>query len=339
MENNPNPPNPSSPSTAGGLNVPSSPPAPQVINLGAPSSQKPASDGHRILLLSIVSVVVLAVLAVGLVFGVNLVQKRQSQDIRSKAASNCSMRWPADPATSCGQSTQKPAQNATGIGLTPDFHWDYEDCVSPSGCSAYAASIYLTEGSASNSPFARCDVSGSAVLKDCPFSSFKLCSGDADCHTEGQAALTTLKPETDYYWSATPYFDGTVHAEQKWVYHFKTGPTTSVTPVAACQMVSADKDLTTIKTGDVVNFTGYGSLSSGSDADSIDKIEFTITKDGVAQNIPNPIVNTVRAPEKDQGTVKFWKATKSFPVALAGSYSVKIRVHWTGPNNTDIWKE
>ncbi|MBI3887835.1 hypothetical protein HY310_02095, partial [Candidatus Microgenomates bacterium] len=56
----------------------------------------------------------------GVYFGVN-----KNQDIRSKASTFCDGRWPADPTTDCGKKTQIPAQNASNISLTPDFHWDY----------------------------------------------------------------------------------------------------------------------------------------------------------------------------------------------------------------------
>ncbi len=102
------------------------------------------------------------------------------------------------------------------------------------------------------------------------------------------------------------------------------------TPAGACQRVTASKDLSTIKIGDTVTFTGFGTLSNPPSSDSIDKINFIISKDGAEAS------NTEVATTLDSAGV--WKATKDFPITSPGSYSVRIRVHWLGTNK-DVWLE
>jgi hypothetical protein len=101
---------------------------------------------------------------------------------------------------------------------------------------------------------------------------------------------------------------------------------------AACQMVTADKDLSNLRIGDTIKFTGYGSLTADPAADAIDKIGFRVYKNN--NLVLEQIMDTVRAPEKDTGRQKFWKAEYSYYLSGAGSYSVKIRVHW---KSRDIW--
>lgn len=279
---------------------------------------------------------------IGLVASLFLV--RQQQDIRSKAASSCDMRWPARADTACGQSTQSPAQGAANIDLSPSFSWDYggyrtEDngqCVQLSGCSTYSASVFLWDADpASNKAIARCDTPTQATPpKTVQFSCLKKCdygnvfpNDPNTCHTDGQPDIGPLKSGTKYWWTVTPYFDGTVHAEQTWNYNFTTGSTN-----AACQMVSPDKDLTKIQIGDTVKFTGYGSVSSASE--KIDKIRFILTKDNA--EITNDPLDTVRAADKDSGGSQFYVATKSAQINSAGSYKMRIQVHW---QSADKWLE
>lgn len=279
-------------------------------------------------------------LLVGLAAGIYLV--REPQIFRGKAT-GCDMRWPAKPDTACGQSTQSPVEGTTITSLTPNFHWDYggyrtEDngqCVQPSGCTTYSVSIYLTEGSSSQ-PFARANSpNSSSPVKDLSFSDFKTCdyghifpNDPNTCHTDGQPAISALKPNTSYTWFVTPFFDGTVHAEQTWSYHFKT----PAAPTAACQMVLADKDLTKINIGDTVKFTGFGSVSSATE--KIDKIEFVLLKDG--SPVSDATASAQRAPDRDSGTNQFYVATQSAKIDAAGSYSMKIKVHW---QSADQWLE
>ena len=304
---------------------------------------------NKKLLLGVIAAVILAA---GLIAGIFLV--RQSQDIRSKAT-GCDSRWPADPGTTCGRTTQFPAQGTASVSLTPDFHWDYggyrtEDngqCVQPTGCGTYAVSVYLTEGSPTGQAFARADIpAGTTPVKDAAFSSFKACdygnvwpNDPATCHTDRQPNIPPLKPNTTYYWKVTPFFDGVVHAEQTWNYNFTTGspaptpppippPTPPPpAPIAACQRVSADKDLATIKIGDTVTFTGSGIITNPGTDDAIDKIQFIVMNGTTIAS--DTTVDTVA----DGAGV--WKATQSFTVKDPGSYSVQIKVH-SKKDNT--WK-
>lgn len=425
-------------------------PIPQAVPPPPPSQPKVivSSGSHRrAFLLGILAVFLL----VGLGAGVYLV--RQQQDIRSKATGTCDMRWPADPGTTCGQTTQSPAQGAQNVSLTPSFHWDYggyrtgeTSCVQPSGCGTYGATLYLAEGGYSdNSIIASCSLpAGASPIKDAPFSCLRV--------WRDGPALSPLKPSTAYSWRITPYFDGVVHAEQTWNYTFTTGagtppPTLTVdcvslttnadlnnlqigtlynftlttggnapissvsmpvymgscsnqvsgdaplrgisgrntytigwrpmqpgpfvaygkvasgtttcqadcggtlcsgaasckltgtvkaasTPTAACQMVSADKDLTKIKIGDTVKFTGYGAVDSASER--IDKINFILIKDNAAIAGGDTTVDAVRAQDKDSGGNQFYVATQSAQINAAGSYSMRIRVHW---QSADRWLE
>lgn len=346
---NPNNPSPAptappSPPVSKPTDVPPAPPTPPPPPASPAEAAKPkvivSSAGRRNAFL--VGALVVFLLA-GLGASLFLVRRQPGeQDIRSKAA-GCDARWPAKPDTACGTSTQLPAQAATNVSLTPDFHWDYggyrpEDngqCVQPSSCGTYAVSIYLMEGSGGAKPFARADAATQATpVKDMPFSAFRKCDygnvfpNDPDtCHTDGQPAVGQLKPGTSYYWRVTPYFDNIVHAEHNWNYNFTTGSTT-----AACQMVSADKDLSSIKIDDTVTFSGWGMVSA--DTEKIDKINFIISKDGAA--VSDTTVDTVRDTDKDSGTNRAWKGTQTFKVTEPGVYSVRIRVHW---QSADQWFE
>ncbi len=204
------------------------------------------------------------------------------------------------------------------MSLTPDFHWDYEGCVEPSGCSTYGAQVYLAEGNySSGSIIGTCNLGGASSttpIKDAPFSCFH---------------IGPLKPNTLYSWVVTPYFDGTVHAEQTWTYNFTTGSGAS----ASCQMVSADKDLASIKLNDTVTFTGFGVTSD--QTQTIDQIEFIISNNSsVASDSAVPAVRDAADDSKFGGTA--WKATKAYQVTQTGSYSVQIKVHW---QNQNVWKE
>lgn len=298
---------------------------PTVVNLG--QTAPPASPGRKFGGWKIFFLFGgLLILLTGLGVGTWLVQRQQSQNPQSKAA-GCVFLWPADPNSACGKATQKPAEGATDVSLTPDFHWDYggyrpgeTGCVQPSGCSAYGAQVYLSEGStySASTIVAVCNLGGASSttpIKDAPWSCF---------------GLSALKPNTNYSWVPTPYFDGTVHAEQSWTYHFKTG---SPAGTASCQRVLADKDLTKVKVNDTITFTGYG--VSSAETEVIDKINFIIAKDG--SEVSSTEEAATRDTTKDaEFSGKAWKATKSYTVTANGSYSVRIRVHW---KNQDSWKE
>ncbi len=308
------------------------PPAvgPKVINLG-PTSVPPAPGRKFFSLKTLFLFGGLFVLLAGLGIGTFLVSRQQSQSPQSKAA-GCDMRWPADPNTACGKATQKPAEGATDVSLTPAFHWDYggyrpEDngqCVQPSGCGTYGAIVYLAKGSYSDSNIiASCNVpSSSSPIKDAPFSCFRT--------WRDGPALGPLEPNTDYYWVPTPFFDGTVHAEMNWRYHFKTG--TSAT--AACQRVVSDpSDLSKAKVNDTITFTGYGVTSA--ETEIIDKINFLVLRDNV--QLVSSEAAAVRDTTKDaEFAGKAWKATYVFKIPDFGSYDARIRVHW---KNQDVWKE
>lgn len=185
----------------------------------------------------VIGVLVGVILLIGLVAVVFLV--RQQQDIRSKAATFCDGRWPADPTTNCGKNTQSPTQGQGNVSQTPDFHWDYggyrpEDngqCVTPTGCSQYGIGLYLSEGSETARPFASAWIQGGSVaVKDARFSQIVKCdygnvfpNDPNNCHTDGQPAIAPLKPDTTYYWRIVPYFNGVDHALHTWNYYFTTG--------------------------------------------------------------------------------------------------------------------
>lgn len=274
-------------------------------------------------------------MAITLAVGVYLVLKPQSQSVTSKAATSCIQKWPADPASGCGKSTQFPKQGETNVSLTPNFHWDYgydATCTESSGCSTYYANVYLWKGNCptgqeacgDSNLVASCNLpTRSSIYKDALFSCFK--------QWRDGPFLQTLEPNTTYTWRPAPGGDNLVHAEQNWNYTFTTGVTPPPAPpvsVATCQKVIASKDLSIIKIGDTVTFTGYGNLTNPPAGDSIDKINFIILKDGVS--VSNTEVNTTVE------SLGVWKATKDFTVTAAGSYSVRIRVHWLSKN---VWLE
>ncbi|MDO8515148.1 MAG: hypothetical protein Q7S14_01485, partial [bacterium] len=113
-------------------------------------------------------------------------------------------------------------------------------------------------------------------------------------------------------------------------------PTPTPTPPtqkdAACAQVVADKTLSTLKLNDVVTFTGYGWVDKT--ADSIDQINFIISKDGV--EVSNTNVAAVRAASRDVAGQYYYSAVKAYTISSVGSYSVKIRAHWVGGN---IWRD
>lgn len=217
-------------------------PTPTVINLGAGGNNQinlPGRNWFNPKMFFLLGGVL--VLLVGLGIGTFLVTRPKSQNIGSKAA-GCDARWPADPGTACGTSTQQPAQGATNVSLSPNFHWDYggyrpEDnnrCVQPSGCDNYSASVFLVEGNAGGRPFARASIPQGTTqaipVKDAPFSQFVGCdygnvfpNDPNTCHTDRQPTIGPLKPNTRYSWTVTPFFNGVVHAEQTWSYNFTTG--------------------------------------------------------------------------------------------------------------------
>ena len=104
----------------------------------------------------------------------------------------------------------------------------------------------------------------------------------------------------------------------------------SPAPVAVCKKVEADKDLSTIKIGDVVTFSGYGNIVGN---DILDKVNFRILKDGL--EIDNKTVAAILDP-LSAGTTKVYKGTTQYTVISSGSYSVIIKVH---QKNADRWLE
>lgn len=279
---------------------------------------KSTGTGKKAFVFGILSVFVLAA---GLALGVFLVSRQQSQDIRSKAA-GCDMRWPAKPGTACANKLS-PAMDATNVSLTPDFIWDYGgyrdgengDCVEPSGCTGYYANVIVWEGSDKGTEVMRCG----AVI-DSNGNPPKSCNWVSFYHNE------PLKPNTDYWWRVEPGSKETSsHADQTWDYHFKTGGETTA-PTASCQNVTADKDLSSVKIGDTVTFTGKGTVTDSTD--SIDEINFIIL------NGTTSVFNDNAPATLDSGNT--YKATKSITINSAGSYSVRIRVH---QKTADKWYE
>lgn len=186
---------------------------------------------------------------------------KQRQETREQAA-GCDMRWPADPNTTCGKSTQSPAQGATNVSLTPNFHWDYggyrtgeTGCVQPSGCDNYGAIVYLAKGNYSDSSIiASCGLlTGTSPIKDAPFSCFRV--------WRDGPLLSPLEPNTLYSWVVTPFGNGIVHAEQSWNYTFTTGAGATL----ACQALKTFdsswneiSDLTKLVSGQSVYFAVNG---------------------------------------------------------------------------------
>lgn len=289
-------------------------PQPKVISL------TPAP--HRSWGKWLLAIVGVLVLALGLAVGTILVQRQQ--DVRSKAT-GCDMRWYADPNSACGQATQQPKENATGVSLTPNFHWDYggyrpgeTGCVQPSSCSSYGAIVYLAKGDYSDSSIiASCNAgSASAPIKDAPFSCFR--------KWRDGPPLGTLEPNTSYSWVVTPFFNGTVHAEQSWKSHFTTGGNAT----ASCQRVTADKDLASVKLNDTVTFSGFGATSSATD--KIDLIKFIIST-------PSGQISSDDVPATFDGSL--WKAIKQLVIKFNDSYTVRIQAHWLKADGTSEWKE
>lgn len=111
-----------------------------------------------------------------------------------------------------------------------------------------------------------------------------------------------------------------------------SSPTTAV-----CQLVSPDKDLTKIKIGDTITFSGWGQVSS--DKDKIDKINFIILKDGQPLTGGDTTVDTVRDTSKDSGTLMSYKGTQTFKITDPGKYDIRIRTHWLKDGADGGWKE
>lgn len=258
--------------------------------------------------------VILLVLIIGLAAGVILVKNQQ--DIRSKATSTTGSGWPKDPIPSDGQ---------TGVSLSPDFSWKYETDAYP-GCNTAGsyANVYLWDCAAHNDS---CLVGFGGRSSDTtsvyeipatvihPYSS----PGVLDYNR----LVAPLTPNKQYWWYVTPKACGVLHFEENKAWTFTTGAPASV---GVCQKVISSKDLSAIKIGDTVTFTGFGNLTNPAADDSIDKIKFIILKDGVEAS------NTDVTTTADSAGV--WKATKDFTITAAGSYSVQIKAHW---KSKDQW--
>lgn len=281
------------------------------------------------------------VLGGGLVAGVVLIQRQQSQDIRSKATGggdlNCYVKW----ASNCDGSLS-PANGSTTSNLHPHFHWVYggEDgsACSPTldskwDCAGYGARVVLYEGS-NQIGASPADIVGPANYGTL----FNLETGNLQMSAWARANgytgttnepnyLSDLKPATTYTWhvdvryrpktGCTNCGDDVHPGGPTWT--FTTPPAASV---ASCQNVTADKNLSAIAIGDTVTFTGKGTVSSSSD--QIDLINFIIlngTTTVFNDNVPAVL---------DSGNA--YKATKSIAITDPGTYTVRIRVHQKGSN-------
>ncbi len=305
----------------------------------------------------------LVVLLLGLGVGTVLVQRQQ--DIRSKATggtcSNDVYPYPINP-----------THQQTGVSTTPTFQWKYfepdkpdlQECTDQTG---FHASIYVSSCATKGQDGFRTvdpksgpacklgqkidDNSYPVIPDDCtllifcstgkrdgqpwteikPESCFWYKSGSTtDVDYSKPLSTNPLSSGSEYWWSVTPGHGDSVHACNGEAWRFTTSSTS-----ASCQMVSADKDLTNVKIGDTVKFTGYGSVSS--DTDKIDKITFILTKDGTPG--PDNPIDAVAAHDKDSGSSKFYVATQSAQITTVGSYSMRIKVHWLHSDGTGEWKE
>ncbi len=101
---------------------------------------------------------------------------------------------------------------------------------------------------------------------------------------------------------------------------------------AACQMVAADKDLSALKVGDVVTFSGWGITSDN--IEQIDKVRFIIsnTASGGAV-LSDTTVAASRDTSKDTSFGgKAWKGVQAYTIPGPGNYSVSIMAHWVSKN-------
>lgn len=271
---------------------------PTVINLGSGPSQSPKpARGLKIFFL----LGGFLILVVGLAIGIFLVQKQQ--DVRSKAT-GCDMRFPADPNTTCGKTTQLPAQNTTNISLTPNFHWDYggyrsednDQCVTPSGCGQYQTTVFLAKVTVGANPFhenyeAVCSLGPSPTpIKDAPLNCFKV--WDKVNQTVTANSLVSLEPDTDYYWLPFTSFGGCptcFHTGWSWIYHFKTGAPTSTTP--DCTSLTTTADLNNLQVG-----TEYSFQLTAGDTAPITSVEMSVHGDSCSNDLRAYAPQTVSGP-------------------------------------------
>lgn len=280
-------------------------PTPKIISTVSPNNHKGAIIWGFLTTL---------VLVVGLVVGVMLVPKQQ--DIRSKAVRTLGSGWTKNP---------NPADGATGVSLSPTFAWEFETPDnSSSTCNPVGSysTVYLWDCALHNDS---CLFGFGSKPSDTQ-SVYSLSATEIHPYLEPgkpdySKTIAPLKPNKQYWWHSVSKTCGLFHFEENRFWTF----TTASEATAACQLVSADKNLATTKINDVITFTGRGVTSS--DTEIIDKINFIISKDSVE------VSNTEEAAAKD-GTS--WKAIKAFTVTTPGSYRVRIRVHW---KNQNVWKE
>lgn len=271
------------------------------------------------------TMIILSTLLIALTIPIGLALVKQRQGVEKQAA-GCTQKWPADPGTDCGRSTQSPAQGATGVSLTPNFHWDYGgypsgSCGGTSGCSTYYANVYLwrgncssgTEGCGDGNLVASCNLGtrSGASYQDAPFSCFK--------QWRDGPFLQNLEPNTIYTWRPASGADGIVHAEQSWNYTFTTGAAATPTPTPPaftiqCQGAAAFDsnwapiaNLNTIAVGQIVYFTVNGQTN---EPGGLTKARFTI-------NGGTPVETTTK-----HGTDFYIQYT----VATAGPYTVQGEV-------------
>ncbi len=282
----------------------------------------------------------LLVLGLGLGVGVLLIKgPAGQQNVGSKAASSSSNSGSCDQGPGWTIPPVTPADGATNISLDPNtaltWNWEHPNAVPQAG---FYINGYIYDGDmAGCSPES---VPGGTDLPDkCKVGYwndhtsnkvFTTATIDAFCTVTdptgtGVDCVNRLRLQCGkkYYWQVY-YGDSCINVMvPNYVWSFSTVPCQQQT-VAACQKVTADKDLTKINIGDTITFTGQGTVSSTSD--SIDLIEFIIA----SQSGTVVASDTKVAPTLDSAstpTNQIYDATQKFVVPTADSYTVQIKVH------------
>lgn len=302
------------------------------------------------------------VLVVGLVAGLILV--KQQQDIRSKAytspsGSACGLVNVVVSEQSCPSATYSTTYTLSSLdGKVHSVYYlkrtDY--CLEPQGEPKPGGGVWCTQGNQDSYQTVTVPASGSVVVtisrsstsgqacgsfqldleiqtidgQSCKASFWGFCPTGATCP---QTVACNETCDATHLCPANLTCDATSKKCRKASCLTET-TCTCPTPTAVCQKVVADKDLSTVQNGDTVTFTGYGTLGVGDNTDSIDKIKFTIFKDGIQMVATDSAA--LLDPTQTTPTVQVYKATYSYQILAGGSYQVVIKVHRV---KGDVWLE